>query len=79
MATQKGMNELSRQGGLIETWPAGIDSVVSGPQPRPKVALLGLPCAHCKTYFEADLEVCPICGCNERDDIGKRVEKLVVM
>jgi len=79
MATQQGINELSGQGGLIETWPARFDSVVSGPQPRPKAALLGLPCADCKAYFVADLEVCPICGCNERVVIGKRVEKVVVM
>lgn len=79
MATQEGMNELSGRGSLIETCPAGFDSVASGPQPRPKAVLLGLPCAHCKAYFVADLEVCPICGCNERVAIGKRVEKVVVM
>lgn len=26
----------------------------------------GLPCARCKTYFAADLSVCPICKCSER-------------
>lgn len=75
MATQTGMNELSGRDGLIESWPAGFDSGVSSLQPRPKAALLGLPCADCKAYFAADLEVCPICGCNERVVIGKRVEK----
>jgi RNA polymerase subunit RPABC4/transcription elongation factor Spt4 len=40
---------------------------------------LGLPCAHCKGYFAADLEVCPICGCNERVVIGKGVAKVVVV
>ncbi len=79
MATEKGIHELSGQGGLIETLPAGLDSEVSGPQPGPKVMLLGLPCADCKVYFAADLEVCPICGCDERVVIGKRVEKVVVM
>jgi hypothetical protein len=80
MATQKGINELSGQGGLIESWPAGgFDSVVSGLQPRPKAMLLGLPCADCKAYFAADLEVCPICGCNERVAIGERAAKVVVM
>jgi hypothetical protein len=79
MATQQGINDLSGQGGLIESWPAGFDSVVSGPQPRPKAALLGLPCADCKAYFAADLAVCPICGCNERVVIGKGAAKLVVM
>jgi hypothetical protein len=79
MVTQKGGNELSGQGGLIESWPAGFDSVVSGLQQRPKAMLLGLPCAHCKAYFAADLKVCPICGCNERVVIGKRAAKVVVM
>ena len=41
--------------------------------------LLGLPCAHCKVYFAADLEVCPVCGCTERVVIGKRVAKVVVV
>jgi hypothetical protein len=52
---------------------------VSSPQPRLKAVLLGLPCAGCKAYFAADLEVCPICRCNERVVIGKRVEKVVMM
>ena len=26
----------------------------------------GLPCANCRAYYTADLEVCPICGCRER-------------
>lgn len=27
---------------------------------------LGLPCANCKLYFQADLEACPVCNCSER-------------
>jgi hypothetical protein len=79
MATQKGMNELSGQGGLIESWPVGFGSPVSDLQPHPKAMLLGLPCAHCKSYFPADLEVCPVCGCDKRVVIGKRLANLVVM
>lgn len=60
----------------METRTAGSDSVACGPQPRPKAALLGLPCADCKTYFAADLEVCPICGCNERVVIGQGAVKV---
>jgi hypothetical protein len=63
----------------METRTAGSDPVPPGLQPHPKAVLLGLPCADCKAYFAADLEVCPICGCNERVVIGKRVEKVVVM
>ena len=55
------------------------DSAPPAPQQRPKAMLLGLPCAHCKGYFAADLEVCPICGCKERVVIGKRVAKVVVV
>ena len=76
MATQKVMNVLSSQAGLLGSGPASFDPV---PLQRPKAMLLGLPCAHCKAYFAADLEVCPICGCNERVVIGKRVTNVVVM
>jgi hypothetical protein len=79
MAVQKAMNVLSGQTGLLEPWGASFDSMQPGLQRRPKAMLLGLPCAHCKAYFAADLEVCPICGCNERVVIGKRVTNVVVM
>ncbi len=26
----------------------------------------GLPCVSCRLYYEADVNTCPICGCNER-------------
>jgi len=26
----------------------------------------GLPCMHCRIYYEADLDTCPICGCRDR-------------
>ena len=29
-------------------------------------ALLGLPCANCKLYYEAYLKVCPVCSSTER-------------
>jgi hypothetical protein len=59
----------------METRTAGSDSVPPG-QPHPKAVLLGLPCADCKAYFAAHLEVCPICGCNERVVIGKGAMKV---
>lgn len=31
-----------------------------------KPSLLGLPCARCHAYYDADLDACPICGCGER-------------
>ena len=79
MATQNVMNGLSRQAGLLESLPASFDSVPPGLQQHPSSMLLGLPCAHCKAYFAADLEVCPICGCNERAVIGKCAASVVVM
>ena len=79
MATQKAMNGLSGQGGLLESWCAGFDSVGPGLQPRPKAMLLGLPCAHRKAYFAADLEVCPICGCKERASPARSAATVVVM
>ena len=32
-----------------------------GPIGQPKQTGYGLPCAHCKTYYAADLPACPIC------------------
>ena len=28
--------------------------------------LYGLPCASCRSYYESDLTICPICHCSER-------------
>jgi hypothetical protein len=36
------------------------------PQIVPKQAGYGMPCAHCKTYYAADLKVCPVCKGAER-------------
>jgi len=36
------------------------------PQPVRKSAGYGLPCAHCRTYYWADLKACPVCKCTER-------------
>lgn len=32
----------------------------------PKQAGYGMPCAHCKTYYAADLAACPVCKAAER-------------
>jgi hypothetical protein len=34
--------------------------------PAPKSTGYGLPCANCRLYYPADLEVCPSCHSNER-------------
>jgi hypothetical protein len=39
---------------------AGVSDLV------PKRTGYGLPCSKCKTYFAADLTVCPVCKCSER-------------
>jgi hypothetical protein len=36
------------------------------------LVLLGLPCAYCRAYYDAQLDACPICGCSERLWPGKR-------
>jgi hypothetical protein len=36
------------------------------PQIVPKQAGYGMPCAHCKTYYAADLKACPVCKGGER-------------
>ena len=36
------------------------------PATVPKQAGYGMPCAHCKTYYAADLTACPVCKAAER-------------
>jgi rRNA maturation endonuclease Nob1 len=26
----------------------------------------GLPCANCRIYYQAEIDVCPVCGCGDR-------------
>lgn len=33
----------------------------------------GLPCSHCRSYFPADMDACPICKCPERVSATDRV------
>jgi hypothetical protein len=37
-------------------------------QPRElcKKILYGLPCANCRSYYQSDLAICPICQCSDR-------------
>lgn len=35
-------------------------------QPAPKPIGYGLPCAKCRTYYAADLKICPVCKTSER-------------
>ena len=35
-----------------------------------KPKLLGLPCARCHRYYDADVTACPRCGFTEREPIG---------
>jgi hypothetical protein len=40
-----------------------------------KHVLYGLPCAHCRAYYDAALSACPICRCLDRisPTVGSRV------
>jgi hypothetical protein len=63
MAMQTLEHLFNSQSGIPEPWRRELNPAVTG---CPRAVLLGLPCAHCKAYFAADLEVCPLCGCKER-------------
>jgi hypothetical protein len=39
---------------------------LAGPGIAPKPTGYGMPCARCKTYYAADLTVCPVCKSSER-------------
>ena len=63
MALQTQEHLVNSHSGILEPWRRELNSAV--PE-CPRAVLLGLPCAHCKAYFAADLEVCPLCGCKDR-------------
>ncbi len=71
-ATQDPEHLISGQPGIPEPWRQELDSAVPRVSGCPRAVLLGLPCAHCKAYFAADLEVCPVCGGKERASTAKR-------
>ena len=67
MATQSLMNGLSDQTGISRSWvDEDLNSELSSLRRCPRTMLLGLPCAHCRTYFAAELAACPICGCKDK-------------
>jgi hypothetical protein len=37
--------------------------------------LYGRPCAHCRCYYESDLEACPVCRCTERIPLAAATER----
>jgi hypothetical protein len=45
--------------------PQGRDANLGAPPMATSVGY-GLPCAKCKTYYKADLTVCPVCKASER-------------
>jgi len=57
---------VNSQSGIHEPWRRELNFAKPGPPECPGAVLSGLPCAHCKAYFAADLEICPLCGCKER-------------
>jgi hypothetical protein len=43
-----------------------LSSPAREPEPGPGYAGYGLPCANCRTYYSADLTVCPVCRSTQR-------------
>ena len=48
------------------TSPTNSQTPKQAPAASPKPVGYGLPCANCRTYYAADLHVCPICKTAER-------------
>ena len=78
MATHILMNVSSAQAGHSDSWRESFDHGMPGLEPPPKAMLLGLPCADCLAYYAADLEACPICGCNARLAATKSAPSVVM-
>jgi hypothetical protein len=67
MTTEGVVHGLSGQQHAPDLWyDESPESVFSELRGRPKPALLGLPCASCNAYYDADLDACPLCGCKWR-------------
>jgi hypothetical protein len=49
-----------------DTRTAEQHSILTNPSLAPKPIGYGLPCANCKTYYAADLSVCPVCKSPQR-------------
>src|ERR1043166_6430194 len=41
-------------------------NILAGVPVAPRHVGYGLPCAHCKTYYTADLSACPVCKSSQR-------------
>jgi hypothetical protein len=74
MGTQHLVSAASAQFGIPEPWrDEDSNSEVPGRAARGKEMLLGLPCARCRAYYAAQLEVCPVCGCKERTLLRRKI------
>ena len=61
---QQGNGKVSATHGAIAS--AGNGVLDESPVLGPRRVGYGLPCAKCKTYYAADLPVCPVCQAKER-------------
>jgi hypothetical protein len=66
MGMQTPEHLINSQSRIPEPWRRELNFAVPDLPECRRGVLLGLPCAHCKKYFAADLEACPLCGCNGR-------------
>jgi hypothetical protein len=68
MAIHRVLDEISDVACAPDRWceenPASILRNIRG---AAKLILLGLPCARCRLYYDAELKACPRCGCEERE------------
>jgi hypothetical protein len=53
---------------MIHHHASTSEATTNHKQPRElgKKILYGLPCANCRSYYQSDLAICPICRCGER-------------
>jgi hypothetical protein len=50
----------------LDSWCDESPEFVVPESIRSNRILYGLPCAHCKAYYDAEPQACPVCGCAER-------------
>lgn len=64
-ASGKAQPPVTHDAGARRADPSGAHAAISGDSPA-KASGYGLPCAKCRLYYPADLDICPTCHHHER-------------
>jgi hypothetical protein len=78
MATQTLPLAIDGQARILQSRPQESCEFGLSRSRGPKAILLGLPCAHCKAYYAAEVGACPICGYTARESPARPQASMVM-